>query len=144
MICHNDIKASNLLLDRHDGQTRVRLADLEHATREGKPVNRLRAVWDHPEWEPGQVARRRDDIYRLGMTIAWLLDPEITLPERLNSKARLEIASKLPAPFRDPLIQSLRDESLERIDNGAELHRVLNGSNDQILLYDGPHQRASI
>lgn len=143
MICHNDIKASNMLLDRHTGQTRVRLADLEHATREGKPVNRQRAVWDHPEWEPGQGARRRDDVYRLGMTIAWLLDPEITRPERLTTKARLETVSELPAPFRDPLIQSLRDENLERIDNGAELHRVLNGSKDHILLRDGHNQRSS-
>jgi serine/threonine protein kinase len=134
MICHNDIKASNLILDRDNGQARIRVSDLEHSTREGKPVNRLRAIWDHPDWEPGQPARRRDDVYRLGMTIAWLLDPEIALPERNSTKARLDTVSRLPAPFRDPLIQSLRDESLEQIDNGAELHRVLHGSKDQISL----------
>ena len=143
MICHNDIKASNLLLDRHQGQTRVRLADLEHATREGRPVNRQRTVWDHPEWEAGQAARRRDDVYRLGMTIAWLLEPGISLPEKITSKARLDIAARLPAPFREPLILSLRDEILDRIDSGTELHRVLKGSSDQLHLPDGPRQRAS-
>ena len=130
MVCHNDIKASNLLLDSHKGKTRVLLSDLEYATREGKPVNRQRAVWDHPEWETGQAARKRDDVYRLGMTIAWLLAPGIALPEKLSTTSRLEVVSHLPAPFQDPLIQCLRDESLERIETGAELHRVLNGSKD--------------
>jgi serine/threonine protein kinase len=133
MICHNDIKASNILLDSHNGQVRGRLADLQLATREGKAVNRHRSIWDHPTWDGGDISRRRDDVYRLAMTVAWLLDPVIAKPDNNSTRARLDCVARMPEAFRQPLSLCLKDDPLERIDNGLELHRLLKGSSEFCL-----------
>lgn len=128
MVCHNDIKASNLFLDGDPAAPRVRLGDLQLATREGKPVHRHRQVWDHPDWEPGSPARRRDDVYRLAMTFAWILDPEIAEPACASHQARLERVHRMPEPLRKPLSHCLAAEPIDRIDTGMELVRLLRGA----------------
>ncbi len=142
MICHNDIKASNILLDSHHGLVRGRFADLQLATREGKTVYRHRSIWDHPTWDGGNISRRRDDVYRLAMTVAWLVDPGIATPDNNSTRARLECVAQMPEAFRQPLSMCLKDDPLERIDNGLELHRLLKGSSEFCLTENEGFPRA--
>lgn len=134
LLCHNDIKASNIMISTSGISRTYRIGDLQLVTREGKPIPRYPDIWDHPDWEPGQLARRRDDIYRLGMTIAWMIDSRIASPEFGPNEKRLSLVGAMPAPFAEPLRLCLNDDPLDRIDNGTELHRVLKGSKAYMYL----------
>jgi len=124
--CHNDLKASNLLLTMGlNGEERVVLADLQHATKIGRPVRRLEDKWDHPDWTLDTAARRGDDVYRLATTIAWLLDPDFCKPGMRDNDSRLAYLNRLPERFRFPLEKCFLDRYRDRIENAMELERML-------------------
>lgn len=127
-LCHNDLKASNILLDtRGRGRIRARIGDLQLVGKAGKPVARKTDPWDHPGQRENFLAHRADDVYRLGMTMLWLLEPQVADGHFLENGRRLRLAGLQPEPFRGPLVACLRDRRAERVDNGMELCRVLAG-----------------
>jgi serine/threonine protein kinase len=128
-LCHNDLKASNIFLHTTKAEkTRARLGDLQLVTHDGVPIRRKVDCWDHPSQSENCTAHRSDDIYRLAMTILWLLDPQVADGHYLENGRRLRLAGAQPEPFRNPLIACLRDRRSERFDNAMELRRLFAGA----------------
>lgn len=125
-LCHNDLKASNIFLHTTaSGRHRARVGDLQLVTRDGGRVARAPDQWDHPRLVENGTAHRADDVYRLAMTILWLLEPRAADRDFLDNGRRLRLAGAQPSPFREPLVACLRDRRSERLDNGMELCRAL-------------------
>jgi len=125
-LCHNDLKASNIFLHTTPtGRHRARVGDLQLVSRDGGRVAREPDQWDHPRVVENGTAHRADDIYRLAMTILWLLDGRAAEGDHADNGRRLRLAGAQPAPFREPLVACLRDRRSERVDNGMELCRAL-------------------
>lgn len=128
-LCHNDVKASNLILDYQKGFPRVRFCDFQLSGKDGAKVPREKDLWDPPRWHGGSRGGCFLDTYRLAMTVAWLLDPSIACPTKKSIQARLDAIKYFPDPFRKPLKLCLTENPLGRVNNAMELYRILNVEN---------------